>query len=199
MSSLSGVTHARGAGGALQLSSVRKVLERVPGHGQHQTLSAPTALVLDSCPAAHELSSAIQSWAPNNPILHRLAIPPIATIYAAFYVANSLAGHRPIFEDMRKTLNHPNLLPSVTSADDRSATPRVYIYSDGDRVTAAGDVESHHAEAVTAGFDATLERFGGSPHVAHMRSDPERYWQAVSAVWRKALRRSSGHAVQSSL
>ena len=159
----------------------------------------PTALVLDSCPAAHELSSAIQSWAPTNRILHLLAIPPITMIYAGFYAANTLAGHRPIFEDMRDTLNQPNLLPSITRVDDCKATPRVYIYSDRDPVTVAADVESHHAEAISAGFDATLERFSGSPHVAHMRSDPERYWGAVSAVWRKALRRSGRGPVQSSL
>lgn len=175
------------------------MLERVPSGGLNQSHSPPAALVLDSCPAAHELSSAIQSWAPNNPVLHHLAIPPIAIMYAGFYIANSLAGHRPIFEDMRVMLNQHNLLPSVTSAEDRGATPRVYVYSESDRVTAAGDVESHHAEAVLAGFDATLECFSESPHVAHMRSDPERYWRAVSTVWRKALRRSGYGPVQSSL
>ncbi|KZT68535.1 hypothetical protein DAEQUDRAFT_766160 [Daedalea quercina L-15889] len=194
------LVHVLSNGGALQLISVRDALARSDLRARDNSRQGPpTALVLDSSPAQHELSSAIESWAPSHPILHYLAIPPIATVYAGFYIVNSLAGHPPIFKALRDFLNSPNLLPSITDPHDAKATPRVYLYSDGDFVTTSNDVETHYASAVSKGFDATLERFVGSQHVTHMRADPERYWRAVTSVWTKALQRSGSRPVLSSL
>ena len=53
------------------------------------------------------------------------------------------------------------------------------------------EVEEHTEEARKAGLDARMERFEGSPHVAHARSDPERYWSAVKKVWEDATASSA--------
>ncbi|KAH1626156.1 hypothetical protein KXX21_005424 [Aspergillus fumigatus] len=41
------------------------------------------------------------------------------------------------------------------------------------------DVEQHAADAQTKGWVVQCEKFLGSLHVCHMRSDPERYWNIV--------------------
>ena len=49
------------------------------------------------------------------------------------------------------------------------------------------EVEEHAEEARKAGLDVRMERFGGSPHVAHARTDPVRYWGVVKKVWEDAI------------
>ncbi|KAH9918441.1 uncharacterized protein B0H18DRAFT_667982 [Fomitopsis serialis] len=195
------LVHVLSNGGALQLISVHNALAKVSSTGMQDASHRrpPTALVLDSCPASHELESAIQSWAPSHPILHYLSIPPISIVYTAFSILNGLSGHPPLFQGLRSFLNTPNLLPSITEPDHPGATPRVYIYSDVDLVTTANDIETHCANAVSQGFDVTLEQFSGSQHVAHAKSDPDRYWRVVRTVWKKALRSSGNGQVLSSL
>ena len=48
------------------------------------------------------------------------------------------------------------------------------------------EVEEHAEEARKAGLDVRMERFEGSPHVAHARTGPERYWGVVQKVWEDA-------------
>jgi hypothetical protein len=60
---------------------------------------------------------------------------------------------------------------------------RTYIYSDADPVIPTNAVESHAAEAKEKGFDVRLEKFVGSPHVGHARTDPDRYWRIVKETW----------------
>ena len=48
------------------------------------------------------------------------------------------------------------------------------------------EVEEHAEEARKAGLDVRMERFEGSPHVAHARTDLERYWGTVKKVWEHA-------------
>ena len=65
-------------------------------------------------------------------------------------------------------------------------TPRLYLYSQADEMVPWTEVEEHAEEARKAGLDVRMERFEGSPHVAHARTDPERYWGAVKKVWEDA-------------
>lgn len=76
-------------------------------------------------------------------------------------------------------LNSPTSLPPV---------PRLYLYSPIDELIPPEDVERHAAQARTeAGVtDIRMEKFEKSPHVAHARTDPERYWSAVKRVWEES-------------
>ena len=57
---------------------------------------------------------------------------------------------------------------------------RVYIFSEADKLCPSSAVEAHAADAKTQGFDVQLERFEGSEgHIAHMRTDADRYWRIV--------------------
>lgn len=63
-----------------------------------------------------------------------------------------------------------------------------YLYSPVDELIPPEDVERHAAEARSrAGIrDVRLERFEKSPHVAHARTDPERYWGAIRRIWEES-------------
>lgn len=63
-----------------------------------------------------------------------------------------------------------------------------YLYSPVDELIPPEDVERHAAEARSrsAVRDVRLERFEKSPHVAHARTDPERYWRAIRRIWEES-------------
>ena len=84
---------------------------------------------------------------------------------------------------IRKELNVPNILPWT---DER--TPREYLYSSTDRGVRSSAVEEHIAEAKEKGLAVREEKFVGSSHVAHVRKDPTKYWNAIEAVWVEALK-----------
>lgn len=82
---------------------------------------------------------------------------------------------------LRAHMNRARLLPWM---DARS--PRLYMYSEQDEMVRWGDVEDHAAEGARHGLRVRLERFADSPHVAHARTDPARYWGAVGRTWEDA-------------
>ena len=134
----------------------------------HASAPPPSAVILDSCPGRGGIEVTRRGFANavRNPILRWLA-----NIYAV--LAHWIFGKEATILKMRTTLNKYLLLPWFSEH-----TPRLYLYSQAD--------EKHAEEARKAGLDVKIERFEGSPHVAHARSDPERYWSAVKKVWEDA-------------
>ena len=64
-------------------------------------------------------------------------------------------------------------------------TCRAYIYSEADEFVNYRAVEEHAERAEAKGFVvARREKFPGSPHVAHARSDPEKYWSVIGDTWK---------------
>ncbi len=86
-----------------------------------------------------------------------------------------------VIDELRAQLNNPLILPWTTAS-----TPRLYLYSDTDRMIARHAVEEHIALAKTAGLNTHVVLFHGSPHVAHARTHPEKYWEAVKSTWAEA-------------
>src|SRR3569833_205956 len=60
---------------------------------------------------------------------------------------------------------------------------RAYIYSEDDKLIDWRNVEDNATDAQEKGFRVRLEKFTKSPHVAHARTDPERYWSIVKEMW----------------
>ena len=85
--------------------------------------------------------------------------------------------------EMRERMNEANLLPWISKS-----TPRLYMYSDVDMMVPAIAVEDHIAAATAKGLVVRAEFFHGTPHVSHVRQDPERYWGAVRKVWAEAVK-----------
>ncbi|EED83462.1 predicted protein [Postia placenta Mad-698-R] len=195
------LVHALSNAGGLHIVKLRRVLSRL-----HESMPAttsgpriPTALVLDSAPSANLLSLAINIFAPDNPVMHMLSLPPLLVLYVIFSTTVRLSGYPPLLRELRETLNTPGLLPTVTPDTDPTAMPRLYIYSDGDRVTPAHEVEAHIGEARARGFEVRVERFDRTSHVAHMREDPARYWRAVNRLWARASSAVPGSPALASL
>ncbi|EIN09237.1 hypothetical protein PUNSTDRAFT_134400 [Punctularia strigosozonata HHB-11173 SS5] len=188
-SNFSGVLiHVLSNGGGFQFMTLRKILANMNvGSEPSVRVQVPTALVMDSTPGHSGLASSVASWAPKNPVLRLLSIPPISMIYGIFYAINSLTGNPPIFDELRSSLNTVNLLPTVTDCQEPSASPRLYIFSDKDHVVPAYSVVNHMNEAKARGLHVDHERYERSSHVSHLRVDPERYWAAVSRLWSKAM------------
>ncbi|KAL8380937.1 hypothetical protein RB595_005302 [Gaeumannomyces hyphopodioides] len=70
--------------------------------------------------------------------------------------------------------------PAVNSTEAR----RAYIYSKEDKLIEFDAVEEHGRDAKQKGFKVRLERFVGTDHVAHARTEVERYWRIVDETWR---------------
>ena len=84
---------------------------------------------------------------------------------------------------LRQTLVQPNILPWLATE-----SPRVYVYSKEDPIVPSTAVEEHIAEVKQKlGTQVTGELFPNSPHVAHARTDPDRYWAIVKNAWQDAL------------
>jgi hypothetical protein len=168
----------------------RKALAKSPTlPASRGAVNFPIALILDSTPGDHGMSSAIASMAPSNPVARLVAVPVVAALYSLFYFVNAARGNSPIYTEMRMALQQVELLPNVSDKDaDAKAAPRLYFYSPRDRMTLFADVERHIAEARHLGFDVDVEKYDDTSHVGHMRADPDRYWQAVSRVWAKSVK-----------
>ncbi|KAF8882586.1 hypothetical protein BD779DRAFT_922836 [Infundibulicybe gibba] len=172
-------------GGGFQLMTLRKLLLKDPS--SVTSSQNPIALVCDSTPGDNALESAILSNAPNNPLIRLLVVPVIVLAYGVLYAVDFLAGNRPLFEELRSTYLEADILPSIGNPIDVKAAPRLYIYSKKDKMTLSKHVESHIKQATLLGLDVTVEVFSNTPHVAHARQDPDRYWGAVRNVWLRAL------------
>lgn len=63
-------------------------------------------------------------------------------------------------------------------------TCRAYIYSEADKFVDHRAVEEHADNAEKVGYLVVRrDKFPDSQHVAHARSDPERYWSVVKDTW----------------
>lgn len=63
--------------------------------------------------------------------------------------------------------------------------PRLYIYSVKDELVPYQAIERHAKEVKEVGsvVNVKLVRFDDTPHVAHARAHPERYWAEVKTIW----------------
>jgi alpha-beta hydrolase superfamily lysophospholipase len=114
----------------------------------------------------------------------------VYTVYHAYH--RCISRMETSFEFFRRVLLSPSLLP-FTSEE----TPRLCMFSHEDKVVESADIEDHVAEARNAGFRVEVEVFKNSPHVSHMRLDPERYWGATRAFWSSVLdRRETGNTLE---
>ncbi|CAA7262220.1 unnamed protein product [Cyclocybe aegerita] len=153
----------------------------------------PIAMLLDSLPGDDGFESAMNGSRPDQPILRIISTPIVILIYGVFHLINMLAGNLPIFTSLRIAVHEPAGLPNLSESksSDVKPAPRLYIYSETDRITLAKNVKRHIDEAAGKGYDVTVERFEKSPHVAHARTDPERYWTAVRELWSRVATRET--------
>ncbi|KAF5342474.1 hypothetical protein D9611_001264 [Ephemerocybe angulata] len=180
--------HTFSNGGAWQVDALSKSLQdRVPASSVGESGLSPSAMVLDSSPGDGGLKATQKAFltAVRHPILRRLASLMITLLVFISWVHLRLGGEPPLIR-VKKALNDHKLLPWFSKT-----TPRLYMYSEADDLIPYPEVEAHAETARKEGLEVRLERFKDSPHVAHARADPDRYWGAVKQLWKDVSAHSS--------
>jgi len=171
------------AGGCFHLTFLSELFRTypIPAGASRPAL----AFIFDSLPGDTALLPALEAFTAHirSLLLRYLIYIPLTALYFILALVNLIFLRKNPIAKIRKELNVPKILPW---ADER--TPRVYLYSTADRAVRSSAVEEHIAEARGKGLAVRAEKFVGSSHVAHVRKDPTRYWDAIEAVWAEALK-----------
>ncbi|KAI3341628.1 hypothetical protein F4824DRAFT_321324 [Ustulina deusta] len=171
------LAHVFSNGGATSMQNVYVSYGRI--FGQPFPLHCA---VFDSCPGLHAFSTSYNALIAGFPRgLVRFAVAPfiilmILTAWIWHIPLGFVAGEDFLSRNAR-ILNDPKLVKQ---------TNRTYIYGNADAMVEWRHIEKHASGAASKGFDVRKERFENSPHVAHMRTDSQRYWQIVEETWKKA-------------
>ncbi|KAH9894949.1 hypothetical protein C8Q73DRAFT_665283 [Cubamyces lactineus] len=173
--------HVMSNGGVCSLVDLASAIRK---RGLRAPSGIRCAIVFDSAPAPGTFPIMHRAFTAGtrNRLIKYLAIAFLLSPIYAFTMLIAILSRspRPMQGEMA-ALNNPGLLPWTSTR-----TPRMYIYSSGDRIAPARAVEEHAERARAAGFPVQMVHFGRSGHVAHARDDPEKYWGSVKALWEKA-------------
>lgn len=168
--------HLFSNGGSAMLSILYKMYAETGLEGD-RTLP-PHVTIMDSAPAASwEYNKIIAALSPGirRGLVGRVFGMPLCHLLALWKMGSI------------RILGFPDDLAvwarSHNDEQHASEVRRVYCYGDEDPVVPSFDVEKHATEAEDNGFNVRKEFFKGSSHVAHMRSDPDRYWRIVQDAW----------------
>lgn len=142
------------------------------------------AIVIDSSPGGEGLQKAIHAFtAPiPSPFTRILVTIFIATMFLYGLAMNKIFGTKSVVQTLKAELSNPRLLPWTSQQ-----TPRLYVYSQKDDMVPWDEVQEHVEEEKVLGLNIRTEAFKDSPHVAHARTDPVRYWGAVKRLWDDAV------------
>ncbi|KDQ24888.1 hypothetical protein PLEOSDRAFT_161078 [Pleurotus ostreatus PC15] len=172
--------HSFSNGGSLNVVALAKLLS-VMGCTPVRHISA---MIIDSSPGGNfTTTKRAFSGFVKNPILKCLALVFIHIFYFSLYVRGKLLGHRSPFQVITDNLVKPNILPWMDAR-----TPRLYVFSKTDELVPWEHVDATAKLSAKAGLDTRVEMYEDSPHVAHARTDPARYWGAIRRMWEAALR-----------
>ncbi|KAJ3809428.1 hypothetical protein F5876DRAFT_43846, partial [Lentinula aff. lateritia] len=153
--------------------------------GSRESSPHVSAVVIDSCPGNASFRGAIQAFTAALPKNFFLRVPVIffvTLLYGFGIIRHRIFGVRPIFERLKEGLlrkgSEGGILPWMNEQ-----TPRMYVCSKKDDLIPIDQIEEHVKEARRRGLNAKIEMYEDTPHVAHARSYPERYWGAVKDLW----------------
>ncbi|KAL4983529.1 hypothetical protein BDW68DRAFT_168793 [Aspergillus falconensis] len=170
--------HMFSNGGVFAVTHLLEAYQRATGH-----LLRISSTVIDSAPGTATLSATFKAFSfvlPKTWILRLLSkivlYAYLASMFALGKAVGKLFGVRDAVSVARQAINDGKLMHG---SDTASLPSRCYIYSDADELVNWKDIEKHASDAESKGFIVRREKYTGSEHVAHMRADPERYWNTV--------------------
>ncbi|RAH82551.1 hypothetical protein BO86DRAFT_298126, partial [Aspergillus japonicus CBS 114.51] len=149
---------------------------------------AVEAMLYDSAPGTSTFRGGMRALAvglPTHPVLRLLGTLALAGILGwSMLLARVWPRADGVMVGRRGTLDAGLVVRGGRKGGSRTAEVgtvprRCYLYSEGDRVVDARDVERHAEEVERRGWEVERVKFDGSAHVSHMRTDPERYWGVV--------------------
>lgn len=142
-----------------------------------------SSTVIDSAPGTATLSAAVKAFSfilPKRWLLRLfskiLLYAYLASMFTLGKAVAKVLGIRDAVSVARQAINDGQLVRGINKA---GPPKRCYIYSDADELVSWKDVEKHASDAELKGFPVRREKFSWTEHVAHMRADPERYWNTV--------------------
>ena len=162
--------HTFSNGGAFTLESLASYYR----HKEGKPLPAK-ALLIDSAPGHTSVSRAHKALSYSFPKFFVFRILSSILTWAGLLLARlygKLRGIKPPSQRAVEALNDTSLIDI--------GAKKCYLYSETDELIPWKDVEEHAAEAKQRGWEVSWEKFIGSAHVSHMRTDPKRYWEIVS-------------------
>jgi hypothetical protein len=138
---------------------------------------SPRLLVLDSAPAKQTLSGGIRAFTADfrNPVIKFVMKILLFVGFSCLMLIDLLLRRQPMLDGLGRWLNEAV----------GKETRRLYLYSDGDELVLRKDVENSIAQAREKGYSVKAKSFGGSPHVGHMRANPELYWREIVESWKE--------------
>lgn len=137
------------------------------------------SMIIDSAPGKATIASGAKALSfalPRQRILRFFGMGIIYTVLVIGWLVRKITRAKDSVTLARTGINDSRIINAVDG--QAHAKKRCYIYSDTDELISWQDVEEHAADAEAKGWVVEKEKFG-SPHVGHMREDPERYWGIV--------------------
>ncbi|KGO68573.1 Protein of unknown function DUF829, TMEM53 [Penicillium italicum] len=138
-----------------------------------------SAMILDSAPGSPSLRAEFKAFSfalPRMWILRLLGKCLLFALLVLFKLIHSISVFPDPISLARELINDTSL---VRAANPDGALSRCYVYSDTDELVDWRDVESHAVNAEAEGWTVRREVFSNSPHVGHMRAQPDRYWGII--------------------
>ncbi|KUJ15088.1 uncharacterized protein LY89DRAFT_588758 [Mollisia scopiformis] len=149
---------------------------------EHERLLPSHVTIFDSVPGRWSYKGSTQAVLAAVPAgwARKLAIPPVHILGSCWVVKYIL-------------LRVPEETHVWGGAHNDPArvreTCRAYVYSETDQFVQYRAVEKHADDAETKGFVVVRrDKFPNSAHVAHARSNPDRYWSLVKETWEAGQR-----------
>lgn len=147
-----------------------------------QTTGRPlpiSSMIIDSAPGTASITAAMRAFSfamPRLWILRWLSKGALLIMLVCIKLYQMIAQTPDAISVARRSINDKSL---VEAANAEGRLTRCYIYSDGDELVDWQDVERHMSDSEACGWTVHREKFQGTPHVGHMRAQPERYWSVI--------------------
>ncbi|KAF7718991.1 Indole-diterpene biosynthesis protein [Penicillium ucsense] len=138
-----------------------------------------SSMVIDSAPGTASITAAMRAFSfamPRFWILRWLSKSILLMMLAVIKLYQTILRIPNAIKLAREEINDRNL---VQPADAEGTLTRCYIYSSTDELVDWRNVERHASDSEACGWTVHREKFQGTPHVGHMRAQPERYWSII--------------------
>ncbi|KAF9012122.1 hypothetical protein BDZ89DRAFT_1143031 [Hymenopellis radicata] len=164
-------------------TSPRILIHSFSNGGAYCMMTLGKLLATHSAPGGGGLGSAIDAFTGHmrNPVGKFGAKVFISTLYLFGYMVGPMLGRKTSLQRIRESLYAAHLLPWM---DKR--TPRLYLYSKKDEMVPWVDTETHARASKDMGRNVKTVVFEDSAHVAHAKTYPVEYWDAVKSIWNEA-------------
>ena len=146
-----------------------------------------SSMIIDSAPGTATISSAMRAFSFALPQMWILRLISKSFLWLSLVLIKIVQAIKRSPDPIglaRRLINDTSLVQAI---NPKGVLTRCYIYSDADDLVDFRDVEKHASESEASGWIVRREFFKGTPHVGHMRAEPDRYWGIVKSYLEPTL------------